>query len=212
LPTDSLLVGCLNAITLLKETISHYKQRNFDVFCAMSDLSQAYDRININIFYIKLNRTKPPEPISNIIEYMCRNTFVNTVYGGQPSDFWPVGNGTRQGGITAGVLFNFYINEVLDTIMNLPVGCSLSCSKMNILCYADDIPPGTPPGQNTYQPNPSFVPLCSIGGTVGNPSHHRSTPQPRCPPVSTAAWGRRGVRRSARIALRNQPSDDKQHA
>jgi len=109
------------------------------VFCAMSDLSQAYDRININIFYIKLNRTKPPEPISNIIEYMCRNTFVNTVYGGQPSDFWPVGNGTRQGGITAGVLFNFYINEVLDTIMNLPVDCSLSCSKMNILCYADDI-------------------------------------------------------------------------
>ena len=40
--------GCLNAITLLKETISHYNQRHSDVFCAMIDLSQAYDQININ--------------------------------------------------------------------------------------------------------------------------------------------------------------------
>ena len=31
------------------------------------------------------------------------------------------------------------MNVVLDTIMILPVGCSLNCSKMNILWYADDI-------------------------------------------------------------------------
>ena len=35
--------GCLNAITLLKENIFHYNQRHSDVFCAMIDLSQAYD-------------------------------------------------------------------------------------------------------------------------------------------------------------------------
>ena len=33
----------------------------------------------------------------------------------------------------------FYINEVLNTIMNFPVGCSLNCSKFKILCYDDDI-------------------------------------------------------------------------
>ena len=80
-----------------------------------------------------------PEQFSNIIEYICRNTFVNTVYGGQPREFWPVGNGTRQGGIASGIIFNFYINGVLDAIMNFIVGCSLNCSNMNILCYAEDI-------------------------------------------------------------------------
>ena len=57
----------------------------------------------------------------------------NVVHGGQPSDFSPVCDGTRQRGITPGIVFKFYINEGLDTITNLPVGCSLNCSKLAIL-------------------------------------------------------------------------------
>ena len=105
----------------------------------MVDLQQAYHRTNINTLCTKSKRTQLPGQISIILEYTCRNTFINTVYGGQQSEFWPEGNGTRQGGITYGILFNFYINEVLGTIMNLPVGSSLNCSKIKVLCYADDI-------------------------------------------------------------------------
>ena len=53
----------------------------------MIDLSQAFDRIIINTLCTKLLRTKLPKQISNIIEYISRNTFVNTVYGEQPSEF-----------------------------------------------------------------------------------------------------------------------------
>ena len=105
----------------------------------MIDLSQAYDRTNINTLFTKLKQSELPDQITNIIEYMCGNTFVNTVYSGEPSEFCPVGNGTRQGGITSGILLNFYIIEVSDTFMNLPVSCSLNCTQMNILSYADDI-------------------------------------------------------------------------
>ena len=49
--------GCLNTITMLKVTISHYNQRHSEVFCAMIDLSQAYDRISINTFCTKLKTT-----------------------------------------------------------------------------------------------------------------------------------------------------------
>ena len=105
----------------------------------MIDLSQAYDRINKNTLCTKIRRTELPEKFTNIIEYMCGNTLVNTVYGGEPSEFWAVGIGTSQGGITTGISFIFYINEVLDTILNLLVGCSINCSKMNNLCFADDI-------------------------------------------------------------------------
>ena len=31
------------------------------------------------------------------------------------------------------------MNEDSDTIINLPVGCSLICRKINIICSADDI-------------------------------------------------------------------------
>ena len=59
----------------------------FRRFLCMIDLSQAYDRTNINTLCTKLRRTELPEQIPNIIEYMCINTFFNTVYGRQPSEF-----------------------------------------------------------------------------------------------------------------------------
>ena len=70
---------------------------------------------------------------------MCGTSFVNTVYGRQSREFRPVGNRTRQGSITSEILLNFYINEILDNLINLPIFCCLNCSEMNILCYADDI-------------------------------------------------------------------------
>ena len=68
---------------------------------------------------------------------MCWKYFRCHCFGGEPSEFRLVGNLTRQGGMTSGILFKFHINEVLDTIMKLPVGCSLNYSKVNIVCYAD---------------------------------------------------------------------------
>ena len=50
------------------------------MFCVMIEISQAYDRININTLCTKLRRTELPEQISNLIEHMCRKAFVNTVY------------------------------------------------------------------------------------------------------------------------------------
>ena len=44
--------------------------------------------------------------------------------------------------------------------MKLPVGCSLSCSKMNILCYADDIVLLAPTAQALQ------VMLDSLSGTI----------------------------------------------
>ena len=72
-----------------------------------------------------MRTTELHEQITNIIVYMRGNTFVNTIYGGTPREFWPVGNGTRQEGMNSEIKFKIYTNEVLDAIMNLPVSCSL---------------------------------------------------------------------------------------
>ena len=51
---------------------------------------------------------------------------------------WRIGNGVRQCGILSGMLFASYINDVLNTICNLNVGCKLLHYRTNILGYADD--------------------------------------------------------------------------
>ena len=35
--------------------------------------------------------------------------------------------------------FNFYPNELLTGLADLPLGCELSGNRINIFCYADDI-------------------------------------------------------------------------
>ena len=70
---------------------------------------------------------------------MSKNNFVCTSYGGKVSDEWNVKNEVRQWGISSEILFKFYINEVISDISKLPAGCTLNCSKINILGYTDDL-------------------------------------------------------------------------
>jgi len=55
-------------------------------------------------------------------------------YGGHTSDSWNAKNGVRQG-----IFFNFYLNSILRTVSDLPIGCCLNGVKTNSLYYTDDI-------------------------------------------------------------------------
>ena len=83
--------------------------------------------------------SKLPVPIIKILKFMCENVFTHVCFNGFKGSTWKVGNGTRQGGILSPYLFNFYIDEVINKMCNINVGCSLSFESVNILAYADDI-------------------------------------------------------------------------
>ena len=104
----------------------------------MVDLSKTYDRTNTRLLCDKMSETKLPGQVIALIDFMCKNTFVCTSHGGQLNDEWNVKNGVRQGSISSGIIFNFYVNEVIPDISKLLAGCTLNCSKVNILGFADD--------------------------------------------------------------------------
>ena len=70
---------------------------------------------------------------------MYLNANVRIKFNGVTGDEWRVGNGVRQGGILSPYMFNFYINDIIEEICNMDVGCSLGLERMNIICYADEI-------------------------------------------------------------------------
>ena len=80
-----------------------------------------------------MRETDFPAQVIAFIDFMCTSTFVCTSYGGQLSDEWNIKNGVRQGGNSTGILFIFYLNEVILDISKLPAGCTLKCGKVNIL-------------------------------------------------------------------------------
>ena len=132
-------VGCLTAVSIVKETIYKYNLEKTNVHCAKVDLSKAFDCVNFKILFDKLCKTSLNRNITEILRFMYQNTYVDTKVNGVKSEEWKVGNGVRQGGILSPLLFGFYTNEVLESISNMTVGCSLNGYKVNIIAYADDV-------------------------------------------------------------------------
>ena len=51
----------------------------------------------------------------------------------------PVSNGVRQGGVLSPILFSVYIDELLQCLQNLGVGCHWEGLLVGCLCYTDDL-------------------------------------------------------------------------
>ena len=70
---------------------------------------------------------------------MYRNQDVKVKYKNSCSGLWMLRNGVRQGAILSPFFFNLYINDALNKISSLDVGCNLGVHRSNVIGYADDI-------------------------------------------------------------------------
>ena len=131
--------SCTKAVSLLKETLLSYKNEGSVVHSASIDLSKAFDKINFNILIDKLKAQNVPKTIVRIVSFMLNNTFVNVSYNELIGNEFLVRNGVRQGGILSTLLFNLYIDECIEKVSKLKVGCELSFRKVNIIGFADDL-------------------------------------------------------------------------
>ena len=133
-------VGCITATTLLKETVNKYVNENSVVHCCMVDLKKAYDKLNVNILLLKLGKTDLPPLITLTLKSIFDNFYVCVKYNNTCSiNDWKVKNGVRQGGICSGLLFSFYVDEILCTLSELSIGCKINFYRINIIAYADDV-------------------------------------------------------------------------
>ena len=131
--------GCIDAITVLKETVIYYKSQRSMIYCAVVDLSKVYDKISTSLLCDKIRETDLPGQVIAFINFMGKNTFVCTSYGGQLSNEMNVRDGVGQRGISSGILLSLNLNEVMTETYKLQAGCTLNCSEVSILGYADDL-------------------------------------------------------------------------
>lgn len=127
------------AVTMVKETIFSYSAGNTCVFASFLDMSKAFDRVNHFKLLRKLMSLGIPSYMIAILFNMYRNQNVYVTFNNCISNVWKLGNGVRQGGIISPLLFNFYIDEVLNCVTTMNVGCKLGLKMNNIQAYADDI-------------------------------------------------------------------------
>ena len=60
-------------------------------------------------------------------------------WGSTHSEFFPIGNGVKQGGILSPLLFNVYMDNLSLQLHRKSIGCSVGSTVINHMLYADDV-------------------------------------------------------------------------
>lgn len=125
----------------LQSIIQNYKQKHKKVFAAFIDLKKAFDTVwRVGLFY-KLLKQNVPKKIFNIIHSMYDNTNCKIKFFNGLSKPFKSERGVKQGDVLSPILFNFYINDIVNTFESKPntKPVIIENVSINILLYADDI-------------------------------------------------------------------------
>ena len=131
----STVTACLS----LKETVFNYIKSNTSVYACFIDISKAFDSVDHKILIEKLIDINIPIYFVGLIKYWYCNQRVSVRFGNEISESFIICNGVRQGGVLSGLLFNLYIDCVLDKLSSMKVGCRMGIVNSNVIAYADDI-------------------------------------------------------------------------
>ena len=103
------------------------------------DISKAFDSVDHCILIKRLLKLNIPKVYVSLIKFWYSNQFVKVRFESEFSCEWKLCNGVRQGGILSGLLFNLYIDLILEKITKSNIGCKLGLYMSNVIAYADDI-------------------------------------------------------------------------
>ena len=122
----------------LMEALCFYHSEGTPMFLCFLDASAAFDRISFEILFNKLIKRDVPLYLIRILYFWYFNQQICVRWNSLLSDFFPVTNGVRQGGILSSFLVNVYMDDLSKSLNKLSVGCYIKGQVLNHLMYADD--------------------------------------------------------------------------
>ena len=124
---------------VLKRSVDYYTSRGSHVFTCFVDFTKAFDRVNYWKLFSMLLDDRLNSHIVSLLAYWYSKQLVRVRWHATKSDYFSIGNGTRQGGIISPLLFARYVKGLLITLSNSRIGCNVAGCMINVLAYADDI-------------------------------------------------------------------------
>ncbi|PZC73158.1 hypothetical protein B5X24_HaOG209950 [Helicoverpa armigera] len=127
------------AIFSLKHTVKYYTDRRTPVYACFLDLSKAFDLVSYDVLWQKLADTGVPPELASILRYWYLNQENRVKWAGELSDASRLECGVRQGGLSSPLLFNLYVNALVEELSGMHVGCYVDGVCCNNFSYADDM-------------------------------------------------------------------------
>jgi hypothetical protein len=125
--------------SVLKRTVDYYTERGSHVFVCFIDFSKAFDRVNYWKLLHKLLDDNVSIAVVRLLSFWYSSQEACVTWHNSTSQFFTLGNGTRQGGVLSPWFFARYLRELLSEVVGAGVGCNIGGLTINVLAYADDI-------------------------------------------------------------------------
>ncbi|KAJ0170988.1 hypothetical protein K1T71_013760 [Dendrolimus kikuchii] len=127
------------AILSLKHTVKYYVDRETPVYACFLDLSKAFDLVSYDLLWQKLKDKDLPVELIELIRSWYLGQENEVRWGSELSDPYRLECGVRQGGLSSPLLFSIYVDDLIEKLSSLQVGCSIDGACINNISYADDM-------------------------------------------------------------------------
>jgi len=132
-------VGCGPPTFLLQQVVKYFTSRGSRVYLCAIDASKAFDRINHSSLFTKLLEKNVPLCFVQIIINWYSKLLSCVRWNDAVSTSFRVHCGVRQGGILSPILFNLYVDNLIESLQNSGLGCYICTSFLGCIMYADDL-------------------------------------------------------------------------
>ena len=128
-----------HALYTLRRTVDYYVRNGSTVNVSLLDFSKAFDNVHHGVLFQRLLDVGLPAGIVKLLARWYDGTYACVRWGSCFSACFNVTAGVRQGGVLSPVLFNVYVNSVIQRLQMSNCGCAIGSQFLGCIMYADDL-------------------------------------------------------------------------
>ena len=108
-------------------------------YVAFIDISKAYDRVWREGLWSKLIKAGIIGKMLRVLKNIYKNVESSVLLGQLRTDFFNIEVGVRQGCLLSPLLFDLFLNDIVEVVNRLGKGVKCGNKRVSILLFADDI-------------------------------------------------------------------------
>ncbi|KAH9271714.1 hypothetical protein BASA83_006083 [Batrachochytrium salamandrivorans] len=131
---------CVGQVVSLVDIIQRRQNAGLNTHVLFIDIRKAFDTVPVGALLWRLQNMGFPRRTLAFLKALYTSSSARARAGSLLSDPFPVQRGVRQGCPLSGLLFNLFINDILDGVAPITVpGLSRDTNPIRGLMYADDV-------------------------------------------------------------------------
>ncbi|KAH9274795.1 hypothetical protein BASA83_003002 [Batrachochytrium salamandrivorans] len=131
---------CVGQVVSLVDIIQRRQNAGLNTHVLFIDIRKAFDTVTVGALLWKLQNMGFPRRTLAFLKALYTSSSARARAGSLLSDPFPVQRGVRQGCPLSGLLFNLFINDILDGVAPITVpGLPQETNSIRGLMYADDV-------------------------------------------------------------------------